>query len=188
MTTDEAGDVRIRALMARYQAGELEAFDELYALAAPVVGRWLRGRAADPARVEDLVQDTFLALHRARHTYDPARPVLPWLFAIARHTWLMDLRTAGRRPRATAIVDETYAAPAPRVAERAGAGRDLARALAGLKPSGRGALVLHHVWGYSFAEIARRTGTSEAAAKLRSSRAMKSLRRLLAAPAREEAR
>ena len=47
-------------------------------------------------RADDLVQETLLQLHRARHTYDSAYPLMPWAMAIARHVWLMDRRTASR--------------------------------------------------------------------------------------------
>ena len=52
---------------------------------------------AERKLADDLVQETFLQLHRARHTYNPAFPLLPWAMAIARHVWLMDRRTLSRR-------------------------------------------------------------------------------------------
>src|SRR5687767_1442145 len=92
------GDERLRALMREYQAGRFEAFDELYVLLAPTLRRYLLGQTRDTARADDLLQDTFLQLHRARHTYDPSYPLTPWAIAIARHVWLMDRRTQSRRP------------------------------------------------------------------------------------------
>lgn len=68
-------DVRLRTLMREYQQGRFEAFDDLYAALAPVLRRYLSSYARDGARADDLVQDVFLQLHRARHTYDPAYPV-----------------------------------------------------------------------------------------------------------------
>jgi RNA polymerase sigma-70 factor (ECF subfamily) len=184
-SADDGGDEeRLRALMRRYQAGHLDGFDELYALASPAVRRFLGARLSDASRVEDLVQETFLRLHQARHTYDPAYPVRPWLLAIAKHTWLMDVRARARRPHATEPLAETHTLTSPAV-DRLEDREEMRRALQDVVPGGRVPFLMHHVWGYSFAEIARRLGVSEAAAKLRSSRAMQSLRRALGASRRE---
>ena len=97
--TDRTGDDRLRELMVAYQDGAYGAFEELYAaLVAPVRG-WLIAATRDRGRADDLTQECFLQLHRARRTYDPAYPVLPWVMAIARHVYLMDRRTTSRRPR-----------------------------------------------------------------------------------------
>ena len=93
-----AEDTRLRDLMVEYQLGRFEAFDQLYALVAPPVRRYLLSQARDAARADDLLQETFLQVHRARHTFDPSFPLTPWVMAIARHVWLMDRRTASRRP------------------------------------------------------------------------------------------
>lgn len=60
--------------------------------------RYLLSQARDGARADDLVQETFLQMHRARHTYDSSYPLTPWVTAIARHVWLMDCRTRSHRP------------------------------------------------------------------------------------------
>ena len=173
-------DVKLCALMADYQAGRFEAFDEIYALVAPRVRRFLLGKVREATKADDLLQDTFLQIHRARHTFDPAHPLMPWAMAIARHVWLMDLRAASRRPRPTddvTAIDLPVAAAASSFAERA----DVRRALVQVPSSRRRAAIEHHVWGLSFKEIAERAGIAEAAAKLRSSRGIAQLRSLLKA-------
>jgi RNA polymerase sigma-70 factor, ECF subfamily len=168
----------LRSLMVSYQSGRFEAFDELYALVAPAVRRYLASKVRDAAKVDDLLQETFLQIHRARHTFDPAYPLMPWALAIARHVWLMDLRTASRRPRATDDVTEVEVPVRGESAsypERA----DVRRALAHVPAARRQAVVQHHLWGLSFKEIADRAGIAETAAKLRSSRGVKQLRTLL---------
>ena len=100
--------LRLRELMRAYQSGRFEAFDDLYAAIAPPLRRYLLSQARDAAKSDDLVQETFLQLHRARHTYDPAYPVMPWAMAIARHVWLMDRRTLSRRPWAPDDVTEMH--------------------------------------------------------------------------------
>ena len=64
-------------------------------------GAWLRryfARRLPPAMVDDAVQDTLLAVHQKRHTYDPARPFEPWLAAIARYKWIDRLRAMKAAP------------------------------------------------------------------------------------------
>lgn len=169
---------RLRDLMVEYQSGRFEAFDELYASIAPVLRRYLLGQARDAARADDLVQETFLQIHRARHTFNPAYPLTPWAMAIARHVWLMHRRTASRRPWETDDVTEMempVRGEAASFAER----RDVRRALGKVAAPRREAVIQHHLLGFSFKEIAQRAGIAETAAKLRSSRGMAQLRGLL---------
>ena len=179
--TDES---KLRALMVSYQAGQFEAFDEIYAAVAPALRRYLYGQSRDAAKADDPVQETFLQMHRARHTFDPSFPLMPWAMAIARHVWLMDRRTASRRPRATADVTELdlpVRAEAASFADRT----EVRHALAQVAALQRQAVIQHHILGWSFREIAMRAGIAETAAKLRSSRGMAKLRALLSETARE---
>ena len=164
--------------MREYQSGRFEAFDELYALLAPVVRRYLLSHVRDAAKADDLVQETFLQLHRARHTYDAAQPLTPWAMAIARHVRLMDRRTQSRRPWAPEDVTE-LALPVRGEAAAYAEKADLRRALDQVAAPRRDAVIQHHVWGRSFKEIAASAGIAETAAKLRSSRGMAQLRALL---------
>lgn len=173
-------DDRLRALMVAYQGGDLAAFEQLYALLAPPLGRWLRARLGDADRAEDLLQEAFLQIHRARHTYDRSYPVGPWAYAIARHVWLMHRRTESRRVQPRASVEEMNLAvhgDAEAFARR----HDVRNALASVSPERRRALIWHHVLGLRFREIARRLRIRETAAKLRSSRGMAELRARLRA-------
>jgi RNA polymerase sigma-70 factor (ECF subfamily) len=176
-------DAKRRALMISYQSGHFESVDEIYADLAPALRRYLYGQSRDAAKADDLVQETFLQIHRARHTYDAAYPLMPWAMAIARHVWLMDRRTASRRPRPTADVTEIelpVRAEAASFAERA----EVRQALAHVAAPQRDAVIQHHVLGLSFREIAARSGIAETAAKLRSSRGIAKLRSLLSSRAK----
>ncbi|MFZ8528631.1 sigma factor, partial [Staphylococcus aureus] len=53
-------------------------------------------RRLPPAMVDDAVQDTLIAIHEKRHTYDPERPFKPWLMAVARYKWIDRLRSMSR--------------------------------------------------------------------------------------------
>ena len=168
-------DPRLRELMSEYQQGRFEAVDELYAVLAPALRRYLLSHVRDAAVADDLVQETFLQIHRARHTYDSSLPLRPWVMAIARHVRLMDRRTKSRRPWATENVAElqlSVRAEAASYAERL----EVREALAQIGAPGRQAIVDHHVFGFSFKEIAAKAGIAETAAKLRSSRGIAQLR------------
>jgi RNA polymerase sigma-70 factor (ECF subfamily) len=171
-------DERLRGLMVAYQGGQYDAFEELYSALIGSVRGWLRGTMRDRVRAEDLAQETFLQMHRARHTYDPAYPVTPWVMAIARHVYLMDLRTASRRPRYAAEDDAPEHGVVSDVDRRI-SGAPVREALRQVTPDRRRALLMHHVGGWSFREIGQKLGIREAAAKLRSSRGMAQLRAAL---------
>ncbi len=178
--SDPPGEEALSQAMAGYQAGQLDAFDQVYAGLAGRLRPYLVSLTRDPARADDLLQETFLQIHRSRHTYRPHLPVLPWAFAIARHVYLMDRRAAWRRQRHE--VGEPEHLPEPSVPSDTGrtADRDeVRRALQEVPRDRRRALVLHHVAGLTFREIGKRLGIREAAAKLRSSRGMSSLRDVL---------
>lgn len=164
--------------MAGYLEGRLEAFDGLYAALAPRIRSYLLGQCRDAAVADDLVQDTFMQLHRSRRTYEPGRPVTPWVFAIARHVFLMHRRGSGRRLRFhDTLASETRAGDLPRDAVQVLADCDeVRRALEAIPADQRTALVMHHVEGWSFAEIAAKLGIRVNAAKTRAFRGMRKLR------------
>jgi RNA polymerase sigma-70 factor (ECF subfamily) len=160
-------EAELVALMVDYQAGQRAAFERLYGRLAGELERFLGAVLRDPQVVRDLVQETFLELHRSRRTYRPPLPVRPWVFGVARNVV--------RRHRRDAARDEAAGPGAALFGSRAAA-LDLERALALLPPGKREAWLLHHGEGLSFKEIARRLGIGVGNAKLRSSRAMGALR------------
>ena len=170
----------LRLLMVAYQAGELAAFDKLYAVLAPRLRGYLSSLTWNPSLAEDLLQETFLQIHRSRRTYMPLRPVPPWAFAIARHVFLMDRRARARRAKfETGQLDELPEIPVPPAMEQLGTRADVRKALALLGDDGREAVLLHHVWGFSFGEIGAMLGIREGTAKLRAYRATNTLREML---------
>ena len=172
---------RLVRLMVDYQSGRAEAFEGLYAALAGVLRRHFeavsRGAAAD-----DLVQDTFMEIHRSRRTYLPPLPVRAWVFGIARNVVRRHRRLAWRRARRDAfgaLVGDAAAPAASGAPHHAIDVRDVDDALRQLSPARRHAWELHHVQGLSFEEIARVLRIPVGAAKLRSSRAMGALRAAL---------
>ena len=119
-----------------------------------------------------------MQIHRSRRTYEPGRPVTPWVFAIARHVYLMKRRSAGRRLRfEEALAAEAKSNDVARDDLRALVEKDeVRRALDQVPADQREALLLHHVEGWSFVEIAARLGIRVNAAKTRAFRGMKKMR------------
>ena len=166
--------------MARYQAGSYAAFEEVYAYLAPRLRGYFANRPLlFGATVEDLVQETFLQMHRARRSYRPDLPVEPWAFAIARHVYLMDCRRRTRRV-APEVGEEALAGLAGADEREAVLARlELERALGKLGSGRRLALLLHDLVGWSFGEIGALLDTSSGAAKVRASRGRADVRRAL---------
>ncbi|WP_431270849.1 sigma-70 family RNA polymerase sigma factor [Dankookia sp. P2] len=109
-----AGQGEWEAWMVAAQAGDARAYDALLRAALPLLRGVARRRIRDAAEAEDAVQDALLTIHQLRHTYDPARPIRPWLVAICERRAIDRLRRSGRRQgRETPIDDfgETLAAP-----------------------------------------------------------------------------
>jgi len=180
-------DETLRTLMAAYQRGDLDAFDRLYAALERELWGFLRARCHDPQRVDDLLQETFLQIHRSRRSYLPGLPVRPWVYAIAKRVFLMHVRTVKRRESCeTTELSMAREPEVPAASERVGDRLMLESALRQVPPDGRRAFLLHHWRGLSFQEIAARLGIAPSAAKLRSSRAASRLRRLLDANERDK--
>jgi RNA polymerase sigma-70 factor, ECF subfamily len=165
--------------MAEYQAGSVEAFERLYAALAGDLVRHFEGLTGKSDVAADLAQDTFMEIHRSRHTYRPPLPVRPWVFGIARNVLRRHRRAAWRRARREVYPGDLEDRPSVAAAAPGPSGPDVEEAMNRLPPSRRRAWELHHVHGFSFGEIARLLNTSVEAARLRSSRAMSAIRELL---------
>lgn len=169
--------------MAAAQDGDRAAYDQLLREVVPFIRAVVATQHRRPDRVEDVVQDVLLTLHRVRHTYDPARPFRPWLAAIARRRSIDLLRRRGRTD-AMEIADdpayETFADPAAnREIEAAQNTAGLGGAIAALPPSQREAIELLKLKEMSLAEASRASGKSATALKVNVHRAIKALRATL---------
>lgn len=187
--------------MAEYQAGSVEAFDRLHDALAPALKAYLTSLTRDATRADDLLQETFLQMHRARASHTPGEPVRPWVFAIAKRVFLMYVRGARRRQRyeqderheqredspgsassassAASTASASSASAVPANVDRIHARRSIESALRQVPADGRRAFLMHHLFGFSFKEIAEKLGIKPGAAKIRSSRAASFMRSLL---------
>jgi RNA polymerase sigma-70 factor (ECF subfamily) len=123
--------------------------------------------------VEDLVQETLIAIHTKRATYDPSMPFTAWLHAIARYKLIDHLRRA--KVRRTLPLEHAESVFADEDTEAAVAKRDVELLLARLPESKRDLLRQTKIEGLSTAEAAQRSGLSESGVKVGVHRAMKAL-------------
>ena len=169
--------------MASYVAGDARAFEKLFARLAPRVHGFFLRSFRDPGVADDLLQVTFMKVHRARARYRPDLRVLPWLFTVAARVRLDELRRRLRLPEdadeeALARADEQLSQKTePAAADVAEAVR---AALDALPESQRTVIHLHRYEGMTFAEIAQVLGTTAGAVKLRAFRGYEALRKSLA--------
>jgi RNA polymerase sigma-70 factor, ECF subfamily len=166
---------RMRAqLMERLQRGDAEACRLLLDDVGPAVTRFLRARVAVD-EVDDVYQETFMALFQARHTYEGGRPLEPWLFAIARNVAADHLRRRWSR----ASWEELTADLPEREGDSPAPAPDVDRLLKRLPPAQREAFAMLKLDGLSLEDAAGRAGISVGALKVRAHRAYKALRKLI---------
>lgn len=166
-------EARLAPLWRRAQAGDEAAYRDALTRIAVRLRAYLRRRLQSlPDELEDLVQETLLAVHLQRGTYDPALPVSAWVLAIARHK-LIDLwRRRDALHDAWDDVDETLLATSD---DARPAQRDLAQLLQTLPEAQRVAIMLIKIEGLSVAEASARTGVSVSALKVQVHRGLKRL-------------
>jgi RNA polymerase sigma factor (sigma-70 family) len=174
-------------LMRAAQAGDAGAYSALLKLLTPRVRDMVRQRlrSLPPQDLDDLVQDILLSVHAARATYDPDRPFLPWLAAIARNRMADNARRYARRAAHEVLADrpaETFPAEdANMSADRYGDAEALAQAMTKLPHSQRRAIELMKLREMSLKEAAAVIGTSIGALKVSVHRGISALRKALGA-------
>ena len=130
-------------------------------------------RRLDASAAEDAVQETLIAIHTRRATYDPALPFTAWVYGIARYKLIDEYRRNKRR--ATVPLDEAGELFGHDDTEEAIAKRDVGKLLAKLPPAKRALVKDIKLDGVSVAEAAACTGLSGSAVKVTVHRAIKSL-------------
>lgn len=174
-------EARLRELMTRGMAGDGEAYRMLLFDLASLLRRFFGRRMSGlPFEVEDLVQETLLAVHTRRRAYDPRRPFTAWAYAIARHKFVDCMRRRGRREALHEELQDDAFSVEP-AAEASDCRRDLMALLAQLPPRQRVPILLVKVEGLPVAEAAERTGMSMSAVKVGVHRGLKKLAAVVAA-------
>ena len=172
----KASEDRLRRLLLRGLAGDASAYHAFLQELSAHLRAFLRKRLARlPDEVEDLVQETLLAAHNQRHTYDPGQPLTAWVHAIAKYKLIDALRRRSRRDVLNDPLDEVSEVFSSADADAAEARRDLGKLLARLPERQRLPIVHMKLEGLSVAEAARATGMSESAVKVGVHRGLKAL-------------
>lgn len=166
-------------LMERYVDGEAEAFEFLYRRVSPNLMGYLLRLTRNRERAEDLLQITFSKIHRARGSFLKGAPVLPWVLAIARRSFLDERRSAQVRTEDLSPDGSLPEQPHEERALPAELSDALEVALARLPETYREAIVLTKITGLSVAEAATVLGSTETAVKLRVHRGYNQLRKEL---------
>ncbi len=189
---DERLDIRNRnsdrwpALLAAGQAGDARAYRLFLAEASGFLRSIVLRTGILPHSVDDVVQEALITIHAIRHTYDPQRPIKPWLTAIARRR-AVDWRRKSNSAAAREIAFDpeiVAAAPDPHsgaAIARIDARAIVARALESLSPVQRRAIELLKLREMALKEASRATGQSTGALKIAVHRAIRSMRAQFAA-------
>ena len=160
--------------MEAYQQGDPGAGDQMFMRVSQQLYRFMAVHSGDRRHADDLLQDLWLRVHKARNTYRPGEPVLPWLFAIARF-----VKVDGYRKRRSERFEEPlvlgFEPKAPQHEER-DASPEIASLLEGLPESQREVVLMLKVSGLSLEEVAKATASSVGSVKQKAHRAYEKLR------------
>ena len=161
-------EAHLRQLMAQSLAGDAAAYRLFLGGCQMWLTRFYARRMA-PSQIDDLVQETLISVHNKRASYDPTRPLLPWLAAIARYRWIDQLRKTGRA--AEVELEDTLGVDSEEDVVTARLSLD--RMLGQIKPEQANVIRLVKIDGLSIAEAATRSGQSEPLVKVNIHRGLK---------------
>lgn len=165
---------RLKALMVAGLNGDGAAYGQLLATLGGFLRAHFRRRLGPgSADVEDLVQETLIAIHLKRGVYDRGQPFTPWAYAIARYKLLDHYRRLGARQNVP--LDDAGDLFAEENPEEGAVRRDIDHLLSRLPPKQRALLRDVKITGLSMEEAAARGGMSVSAAKVAVHRGMKRL-------------
>jgi RNA polymerase sigma-70 factor (ECF subfamily) len=166
----------LQQLMSQYQQADPNAVRLLISELSPQLYRFFANQKGSRTDAEDMLQDLWLRIHKARHTYRPEEPVLPWVYAIARC-----VRTDNYRQRSRIASHESAMAVLPEISKRQKAANPTAfdDLIAPLSERQRTILTMLKVNGMSLDDVARATASTIGAVKQEAHRAYERLRCLL---------
>jgi RNA polymerase sigma factor (sigma-70 family) len=164
-------------MLVQVQAGDMEAYRQFLNEIGPVLYNFVRRRVFNQEMVPDVYQEVLLTFHKARHTYEPGRPLGPWLFTVARNS-MVDALKRNRKFAQREVPTETLPEPI-REEQDDSLGDELHQALKALPSDNRTAVELLKIKGMTLEEAAAKLGISVGALKVRAHRGYKELRRIL---------
>ncbi len=176
----KTGEDRLRGLFVLGLAGDAKAYQAfLKDMSAHLRAFFKRRLASLPDDIEDLVQETLLALHNQRHTYHSNQPLTAWVHAIARYKLVDLFRARGAREALHEPLDDDLLVFAASDTDASDARRDLGKLLEQLPDKQRLPIQHMKLEGLSVIETAQATGMSESAVKVGVHRGLRALAALL---------
>ena len=175
--------IDLESWMVRYQRADPEAPRALIVALSPALLRFFRSQIAIREQADDLLQETWMRLHRVRHTYRPGEPVLPWVYAIARRVGIDGYRRTRRISSHESAMEVVPEKAAPVEARNTLPAFDTL--VAALPEAQREVVTMMKVGGLSLEEVARATSCTVGAVKQKAHRAYERLRKLLETQAAE---
>ena len=169
----------LKRLMEAYQQADKDAASELFRRISPMLLRFLAGPISTRPLAEDMLQECWMRLHKARHTYRPGSPVLPWVYAIARHTRVDTYRRRRNIDQRELIPENLESVGGSTAADQDNERADLWALVAQLPESQQEVVRMLKVVGLSLEETARATGSTVGAVKQKAHRAYGKLRTLI---------
>jgi RNA polymerase sigma-70 factor (ECF subfamily) len=163
--------------MVAAQRGDRHSYETLLRRLSGVVQAFVRTRVGDVSWCDDVVQESLLAVHRARHSYDPARPFAPWMYAIVQNRFIDAVRQQRRRLLRELDEGASSGSSERPVQERDAIRRDVRRAVSDLPDTQRQVIELLKFEELSVREVASRLGMSESNVKVTAHRGYRALRR-----------
>jgi RNA polymerase sigma-70 factor (ECF subfamily) len=166
----------LAGLLRKGMAGDEASYARFLSAVAPVLRGFVMRRAGG-TDIEDVVQETLLAIHLKRHTWRQDAPVKPWIFAIARHKTVDAFRRRGRRIEIDIdAFAEVIPAPEPEIVSE----REVGRILDGLAPGQRAVVTSISVEGRSIGETAAALGMQETAVRVALHRGLSAIKKRFA--------
>lgn len=175
MVTSENKYAEITALFLAGLGGDQAAYGKFLGAIAPMLRRMV-GRRLASAEVEDVVQEILISIHKARHTYDGERPIMPWLASIASFRITDHLRKHYSQMRHQSVDIADYENILSDVTEEVSDHESIDELLSDVPEKHKKILTLMHVEGYTAKEVGAQMGMNESAVKVAAHRAIKKIR------------
>ncbi|MFO0388358.1 MAG: sigma-70 family RNA polymerase sigma factor [Alphaproteobacteria bacterium] len=159
-------------------AGDGVAYADFLSQLSPILRRVI-GRKIPMSDVEDVLQEVLISIHKARHTYDGNRPLMPWVISIANFRMTDHLRKSYSQMRHQSVDIADYENVLEAVTETVNENESINEMLDGVGQRERKILSLMHLEGYTASEVGSQLGMKESAVKVAAHRAIKKIRERL---------
>lgn len=174
-------EARLKPLFIKALAGDGVAYNAWLHGVTPLLHGYCIKKALPPEARDDIVQEILISLHKARHTYEPSRPLMPWLAAIMHYRVMDWLRNHYRKRETTPLADVEAFLCSADVTDDALLREDMHKAVASLSAGQQAVIGAMYTQGLTVKETGEKLGMGESAVKVAAHRAYAKLRDKLGA-------